>query len=94
MEMQLTDVTVAINMRKNDNQDVLQSVDREEILITVPRIKTREIFTLQANQLTIPASPATHVLPTQAYSMKILGKTPLGHSSWDGGWEQFGSRVP
>jgi hypothetical protein len=88
------DVTVALNIRKDDNQDVVQSVDGEEIFFTVPRIKTREIFTVQANQLTIPASSETHVLPTQAYSMKIVGKTPMGQSSWDGRWEQFGSRAP
>jgi hypothetical protein len=81
------DVTVAINTKKGNNQGVVESVDSAEILFTVPRIKTGESFTLQANSFTTPASPETQTLPTQVYSLKILGKTPRGQSSWDGRWE-------
>lgn len=89
-------VTVAVNARKGRNPVVIESVDSDEIVfaVAVPRIKAGEMYTLQTHQLTAQTSLEVPALPTQAYSLRILGTTPWGPSSWDGRWEQIASRVP
>jgi hypothetical protein len=89
-------VTVAVKAMKDGSPVVVESVDRDEIsfAFAVPRIKAGEMYTLQTHQLTAQTSLAVQTLPTQAYSLRILGTTPRGLSSWDGRWEQIASRVP
>jgi hypothetical protein len=89
-------VTVAVNARRGRNPVVIESVDSDEIVFAfaVPRIKAGEMYTVQIHQLTAQTSLAVQALPTQAYSLRILGTTPRGLSSWDGRWEQIASRVP
>jgi hypothetical protein len=81
------DVTVAVNARIRENQVVAESVASDEIIFAVPRIRVGEMYTLQANQLTAQAFSGIQALPTQAYYLRILGRTPWGLSSWDGRWE-------
>jgi hypothetical protein len=87
-------VTVAVKAVKGGSPVVVESVERNEIAFAVPRIKAGEMYTLQTHQLTAQTSLAVQTLPTQAYSLRILGTTPRGLSSWDGRWEQIASRVP
>jgi hypothetical protein len=89
-------VTVAVKARKVGNPAAVESVDSDEIVFAfaVPRIKAGEMYTLQTRQLTAQTSLDLQALPTQAYSLRILGTTPWGPSSWDGRREQIASRVP
>jgi hypothetical protein len=89
-------VTVAVKAIKGVNPVVVESVDSDEITFAfaVPRIKAGEMYTLQTYQLTAQTALEVQALPTQAYSLRILGTTPWGPSSWDGRWEQIASRVP
>jgi hypothetical protein len=88
------DVTVAVNVRKGDPPVIVEPVDGNQIRFTVPRIRAGEMYTLQTYQLTAQTSPAAQTLPTQAYSLRILGATPRGPSAWDGRWEPIVSRAP
>jgi hypothetical protein len=88
------DVTVDVNVRKDSTSVVVESVDSDQLRFAVPRIRAGGMYTLQTYQLAAQTSPEAQVLPTQAYSLRILGATPWGPSSWDGRWEPIASRVP
>jgi hypothetical protein len=89
-------VTVAVKAMKGGSPVVVESIDSDEIAFAfaVPRIKAGEMYTLQTRQLTAQTSLGVQALPTQTYSLRILGMTPWGPSSSDGRWEQIASRVP
>jgi hypothetical protein len=89
-------VTLAVKVMKGGNPVVVESVDSDEIAFAfaLPRIKAGEMYTLQTHQLTPHASVEAQALATQIYSLRILGTTPWGPSSWDGRWEQIASPVP
>jgi hypothetical protein len=90
------DVTVAVHARQGPTPVIVDSVDPNEIIFAsaVPRIRAGEMYTLQTRRLTAQTSLEAQALPTQAYSLRILGAAPWGPGSWDGHWEQIASRVP
>jgi hypothetical protein len=81
------DVTVAVNAQRIENQVVSAIGERNELILTVPRIRSGGMYTLETSPLAAEAATGTSTLAARTYSLRILGTTPWGKSSWDGRWE-------
>jgi hypothetical protein len=81
------DVTVAVNAQRIENQVVSAIGERNELILTVPRIRSGGMYTLETSPLAAEAATGISTLAARTYSLRILGTTPWGKSSWDGRWE-------
>jgi hypothetical protein len=81
------DVTVAVNAQRIENQVVSAIGERNELILTVPRIRSGGMYTLETSPLAAEAVTGISTLAARTYSLRILGTTPWGKSSWDGRWE-------
>ncbi len=81
------DVTVAVNAQRIENQVVSAIGERNELILAVPRIRSGGKYTLETSPLAAEVATGTQTLAAQTYSLRILGTTPWGKSSWDGRWE-------
>jgi hypothetical protein len=81
------DVTVAVNAQRIENQVVSAIGERNELILTVPRIRSGGMYTLETSPLAAEAVTGISTLAARTYSLRILGTTPSGKSSWDGRWE-------
>lgn len=81
------DVTVAVNAQQIENQVVSAIGERNELILTVPRIRSGGIYTLETSPLAAEVATETPTVAARRYSLRILGTTPWGKSSWDGRWE-------
>jgi hypothetical protein len=82
-----TDVTIAINAMRIENQVVSEAGESDELIFPIARIRSGGIHTLEAGQLSADLPIGARPLTAQAYHLSILGMTPWGKSSWDGRWE-------
>ena len=81
------DVTVSVNAQRTENQGVSAIGERNELILAVPRIRSGGMYTLETSPLAAEVATGTQTLAARAYSLRILGTTPWGKSSWDGRWE-------
>jgi hypothetical protein len=73
-------MTVAVNIKRIENQIVPAIGESNELILAVPRINSGGMYTLETSPFAAEVVTWVRTLTAQVYDLRILGATPRGNA--------------